>query len=246
MSDGGRSIDLELASLRSCESVGEIDAITQRLIEALGANQYVYLAVTYSESDDEPVDFWHLAGCDPNWTQRYLRQMGYWNDPFLQYAKLNSFPATGSDLNPLLTPAQARNLAEAANFGLRSHFVIPLQTRGLQRLSVFYVSSTSLPSEGGEARLLDKRIWFRALAHELHDWHTRASRERGGSRFDLGHREITILRMKGEGRSAQEIGAQLGITARTVHTAYNEINQKMKTRNIAESVAMARMHSVID
>ncbi|KWN04840.1 hypothetical protein WT83_30560 [Burkholderia territorii] len=246
MSDGGRSLDLELASLRSCESVGEIDAITQRLIESLGANQYVYLAVTYSESDDEPVDFWHLAGCDPNWTQRYLRQMGYWNDPFLQYAKLNSIPATGSELNALLTPAQARNLAEAADFGLRSHYVIPLQTRGIQRLSVFYVSCASQPSDGGEARLLEKRIWYRALAQELHDWHIRTSREHGGARFELVPREITILRMKGEGCSAQEIGDQLGITARTVNTAYIEINRKMKTRNIAESVAVARMRRVID
>lgn len=246
MSDGGRSIESEIASLRSCESAGEVDAIAQRLVETLGANQYVYLAVTYSEADDEPMDFWHLAGCDPNWTQRYLRQMGYWNDPFLQYAKLNTAPATGSELNPLLTPAQARNLAEAADFGLRSHLIIPLQSRGLQRLSVFYVSSINQPSDGGEARLMDRRIWFRALALEMHDWHTRLSRQHGGSRFDLDSREIEILRLKGAGRSAQEIGDQLGIAAKTVHNAYVEINGKMKTRNIAESVAMARMHRVID
>ncbi|WP_321967214.1 helix-turn-helix transcriptional regulator [Burkholderia cepacia] len=246
MSDGGRSIESEIASLRSCESVGEVDATTQRLVEALGANQYVYLAVTYSDEDDEPLDFWHLAGCDPNWTQRYLRQMGYWNDPFLQYAKVNTLPATGSELNPLLTPAQARNLAEAADFGLHSHLVIPLQTRGIQRLSVFYVSSANRPSDGGEDRLLDKRIWFRALALELHDWHTRSSRESGGSRFDLNPREVEILRLKGAGRSAQEIGDQLGIAPKTVHNAYVDINEKMKTRNIAQSVAMARMHRVID
>jgi DNA-binding NarL/FixJ family response regulator len=72
-----------------------------------------------------------------------------------------------------------------------------------------------------------------------------ATRREAVVRRSLSHREIEVLELVAEGKTAEQIGGQLGIAAHTVRTHVGHILRKLNARDRAHAVAVAFSTSLL-
>jgi hypothetical protein len=64
------------------------------------------------ELNGPTTDYRFLVGCNPEWIQIYQHRHWYSNDPYLQYARCNTAPAPGSNIQ--ITSAGQRDMRTTA------------------------------------------------------------------------------------------------------------------------------------
>lgn len=171
----------------------------------------------------------------------------------LPLAGLTAGPVPGADAG--LPPAWMPAPVQAGEGGmLRAQALGLLQSAGLQHLSVVGVSRPQCAEELETFFLLVSReplaapllnlmtpllhcAWRRVQAQELHLQHSPAHTAPGAQ--GVTERERQVLAWMRQGKSNQEIGLLLGISALTVKNHVQKILRKLCASNRAQAVAQA-------
>lgn len=227
-----------ISASEDCELAERVKAI----VSSLGGESYVFVAI-FPGVSAAPTTHRFLIGCSPEWCQMYNANKWYMTDPFLEYARSNTAPITGSEVM-LETQGQREMLAAASENGFRSGIVVPVHTSIAGRLGVLYIGSND-SQEIGEKRLVGHRLYFRALASELLDWFTRVSKlelveARGITELDL--RMMGFLKM---GFTAEDISRELDVSVKAVYGNYKKIKDKVGVSHISEAVKFAEVNDLL-
>jgi DNA-binding CsgD family transcriptional regulator len=231
-----------LNAIADCVNEAELVRVVRAFLQSLslGTLRFIFVAVKVVEGDDgsTPMEFRYLAGCSPALIQMYSQRRWYMNDPIISYALNHSAPLSGigDDEFPALSSGQRQFLDAMRSGGFRSFVAAPARTVDASRTGVLVVGSTV---ESHQA-LLGYRALFRAMSAELLEWRSREDARATQEQYRLTDGEIDILGMLSAGGSAEDIAARYGRSVRDVYrTFYSAINEKMGTKNIAESKRIA-------
>lgn len=173
------------------------------------------------------------------WTIHYLRSRYERIDPVIAQALQSPEPfqwGTGSS-SPSSSPEQQRVLDEAAQFGIRTGFTIPIHDgRGPIAAVTFAASQREAPFEiciNSHARVLQlMAMYFHAhVRRKLSDEHTI-----GGTL--LSPREFECLEWATRGKSAWEIGRILGLSRHTVASYLDNAKEKLGVRTIVQAATL--------
>jgi DNA-binding CsgD family transcriptional regulator len=196
------------------------------------------------ELNGPTTDYRFLVGCNPEWIQIYQHRHWYSNDPYLQYARCNTAPAPGSNIQ--ITSAGQRDMRTTARqYGFRSNLIVPAHSRATSLLGVLHVASEVEVEDGGEARLLEWRTLLRAMAMTLLDVRVSAQRNLMAEKFELDERDLTALRLVLIAEPAQEVAKRLGLSVASIYSIYSQINEKMHTRRINEAARLAQQYDLL-
>lgn len=201
--------------------------------EALGLRYFAYLVVP--EKQEVPV--YLLSSYPRNWTSYYLDRHYERVDPVILCAgqRLEPFAWSRSDTSAALSDAQCRLFDEAAQFGIRFGFTVPLQGTG--RVAALTVASDEkLPNFEAWAARHSRLLQLMALVLDIH-----VRRRRIGDRtvdgVKLSPRELECLELAALGNSAWQIGRRLEISQRTAAFHLHNAKQKLDVRSISQAVA---------
>ncbi|KAA0090519.1 helix-turn-helix transcriptional regulator [Trinickia soli] len=185
-----------------------------------------------------------LIGCSPEWIQIYQHRHWYSNDPYLQYARLNTSPAAGSTI-PVASAGQREMRDTAHQYGFHSNFIVPAHSRTTSLIGVLHVANDTAKEDGGEARLLQWRGFLRAIAATLLDVRVLAQHQLMVRRFELQERELAALRFVLVGEAAHEIARNLGLSVASIYSMYSRINGKLGTSRINEAARLAQRYELL-
>lgn len=172
------------------------------------------------------------------WTSHYLRSRYERIDPVIAQALQSPEPfqwGTGVP-SQFSSPEQQRLLDEAAQFGIRTGFTVPIHDgRGPIAALTFAANQREAPFEicvNSHARVLQlMAMYFHAhVRRKLTDEH------RIGE-IPLSPREFECLEWAAQGKSAWEIGCILGISRHTVASYLDNAKEKLGVRTIVQAAA---------
>jgi DNA-binding CsgD family transcriptional regulator len=199
---------------------------------ALDLSCFAYLAVP-RRTDGAPL---LISNYPSTWTEHYLRSHYERYDPVIIQALRHPEPFEwGSDLATQSKP-QRELFAEAATFGIRSGFTVPIHDdRGPIAAVTFAADERRARFERSvkeHARVLQlMAMYFHAHARR------RIADDRAIDGVSLSPREFECLKWAAQGKSAWEIGCILGISRHTVATYLGNTKTKLGVRTIVQAVA---------
>lgn len=171
------------------------------------------------------------------WTDRYLEQHYEKLDPVIRIAHERTEPFEwGFGLDRFaLSPVQAQLFDEAAQFGIRCGFTVPIQSKETSIAAVTFASDLRQPAFQHTIRR-NRRV-LQLMAISLH-CHVRRKLYPavGVQGLRLSPRERECLRWAAEGKSRWESGQILGLSPRTVKFHLDNAKAKLGVRTIAQAV----------
>jgi Autoinducer binding domain len=244
-SDGepGRLIEC-VGDIARCRDEGELTGHVRRIVRAMGADQWTYQSIS---SDDRAgaIEHRYLIGCAPGWIQRYLRDKRFMADPFVEYARRNVTPVTGSMIG--LADEAPRLAADARRYGVNSQMVVPVHAPASEVIGLLHVSHRRDPQQGGETLLWSSRVLFGALAGQLLGWQLTTVRRMAVDSFELDPSELDVLRVLCAGGYAHNVADMLRTSVRRVHrVVYPRICDKMRVSRIDEARKLAVTYGLIE
>lgn len=174
------------------------------------------------------------------WTIHYLRNNYQTIDPIIREALLTPEPFRwGRDFQSRTTSmAQQQLFDEAAQFGIRCGFTIPIHDgRGPIAALTFATDQREVPFENcikSHARVLQ----LMAMFFHSHVRRKLANRTKLGE-IVLSRRELECLEWASQGKSASDIGCILGISRHTVASYLEHAKEKLGVRTVVQAVLAA-------
>ena len=171
------------------------------------------------------------------WTTHYLQRNYERFDPVIIQALGQPEPFEWGLGIASLAPAKSRELfEEAARFGIRHGFTIPIHNDGGPVAAVTFAADERRPqferTISQHARVLQLMAMY---------FHAHAQRQIGSNQpiadVSLSPREAECLEWAAQGKSAWEIGTILGISRHTVATYLENAKTKLGVRTIVQAVA---------
>jgi LuxR family transcriptional activator of conjugal transfer of Ti plasmids len=171
------------------------------------------------------------------WTTHYLQRHYERFDPVIIQALGYPEPFEwGLELGLLATSKSQELFEEAARFGIRHGFTIPIHNESGPVAAVTFASDERRPqferTISEHARVLQLMAMY---------FHAHAQRTIGSNRpiadASLSPREAECLEWAAQGKSAWEIGTILGISRHTVATYLENTKTKLGVRTIVQAVA---------
>jgi len=89
-----------LSSLEDSAYDGDAHVILMSLLTGLNVDGYIFSSISL-KPDGQAASYQFLIGCNPEWMQIYQHRHWYSNDPYLEYSRSNTKPATGSSFSQL-------------------------------------------------------------------------------------------------------------------------------------------------
>jgi LuxR family transcriptional activator of conjugal transfer of Ti plasmids len=220
-----------------CESadVAELRAGMANAAAALELNCFAYLSMA-TQSNAEPQ---HITTYPPSWTAHYLRNHYVRLDPVVTEALSSREPfAWGLGVGtPPLSISQQQLFDEAASFGIRCGFTIPIHDgRGP-------IAAVTFAADEQHAADFRRRIeeHGRVLQLMAMYFHAHARRklipDRVVDGIGLSPREFQCLEWAAQGKSAWEIGRILGISRRTAAFHLDNAKARLGVHSICQAVA---------
>jgi len=243
-SDGepGRLIDA-VGDIARCRDEGELTEQVRRITRAMGADQWTYHSISRDDRTGR-IEHRYLIGCAPGWIQRYLRDKRFMTDPFVEYARRNVTPVTGSMIG--LAEGALRLAADARRYGVNSQMVVPVHAPASEVIGLLHVSNRREPQRGGETLLWSNQVLFCALAGQLLGWQVTAVRRMAFDTFELDLSELAVLRVLCAGGYADNVAEMLRISVRRVHrVVYPGICKKMSVPRIDDARKVATLYGLI-
>ncbi|MFM0019492.1 helix-turn-helix transcriptional regulator [Paraburkholderia azotifigens] len=239
----GRLIDC-VGDIARCRDEGELTGQVRRIVRAMGADQWTYQSISGDERA-EAIEHRYLIGCAPGWIQRYLRDKRFMTDPFVEYARRNVTPVTGSMIG--LADEAPRLAADARRYGVNSQMVVPVHAPASEVIGLLHVSHRGDPQQGGETRLWSSRVLLGALAGQLLGWQLTTVRRMAVDSFELDPSELEVLRVLCAGGYADNVATTLRTSVRRVHRVlYPRICDKMRVSRIDEARKLAVAYGLIE
>lgn len=176
-----------------------------------------------------------LDGWPHAWLARYLEANHLPHDPCAQYCRTSVTPFTWNEIPPKLLsgPRTLQVMNEAGEHGFRAGLCIPLHTiDGFRGLS-FAGDRVELPP--GARRMLTILAVYACVSAEA------AGRKAGEQKsiVRLTPREREVLRWIAVGKTVDEIGAILKVSAHTVTEHLKKIRIKLEATNTVHAVVKA-------
>lgn len=222
-------------SLLECVDIQDIHDCLLQITTAFDLSCFAYLSMP-----DKPGRHAELISTYPrDWTKRYLQEHYERIDPVIQHAHLEEDPFEwGPKIGPSrISQAQHQLFDEAAQFGIRYGFTIPIQS-GRDRLSAL-TFATDEPNPSFR-RSVEKKSDVLQLSAML--LHAHACRVRHGDRriggVTLSSRQFECLKWAARGKSATDIGSILNISPRTVAFHIESAKAKLGVRTTTQAVAL--------
>ena len=229
--------------LMSAEDDSELAECVRSLVVALGGDSYVFVSLHPGDTTSSRATHRFLIGCRPEWCQMYNANKWYMTDPFLEYARNNTEPITGSGI-VTKTQGQRDMLAAASKNGFRSGIVVPVHTSDTERMGVLYVGSDDSELVG-EKRLTAQRLYFRALAQELLDWFIRMTKREVIEAHAITDKDLLVVGYLKDGFTAEDIAREMDVSVQTVYGNYKRIKDKLGVSHISEAVKFADVHDLL-
>jgi DNA-binding CsgD family transcriptional regulator len=220
----------------------EPDAFFRSTRNLYGLKNISYLGVNLPTSDGTPYYVHNTYSED--WLSRYHTERYLSVDPIIRLGLKAMLPVDWSDI-PNLTPEQRRMFGESCEFGVGSQgLTFPLH--GLHgETAVFSIASD-----------FSKAEWFNFKRSHLRDmriiadfFHQRVLKDALGPNADaeleLTDRELECLKWSAEGKTYEDTGTLLGISARTVRFFLENARHKLGSLNTTHAVASAMLRGLI-
>lgn len=221
---------------RLAESVDAMD-LHQAMAEAAGAVDlpcFAYLVLSSRPDDKARL----ISSYPADWTRRYLESRYERLDPVIRQTLDRSRPFQwGLDAAPCrLSRRQQQLLEEAAAFGIRCGFTIPIYD-GRSAVASITFAADGRPS----AFRCTVEAHAEALQLMAFFFHAHARRKLASQRVvegvTLSPREFECLQWSARGKSAWEIGRILGISRRTASFHLDNTKAKLGVRTMRQAVA---------
>lgn len=201
---------------------------------ALDLSCFAYLSVPRGRHDKTQL----ISTYPSAWTSYYL-QNGYERlDPVIIRAR--------SDLEPFEWGAQVGTCAlsakqlqlfdEAAEFGIRCGFTVPIHDRHGQVAAVTFAADLRHPAFGRAIEAYGRVLQLMAMYFHAHACRKLAP-HRAIDGVVLSPREFECLEWAAQGKSAWDIGRILGISRRTAAFHLENAKAKLGVRSICQAVA---------
>jgi DNA-binding CsgD family transcriptional regulator len=179
------------------------------------------------------------------WTTHYLQRHYERFDPVIIQALGQPEPFKWGLGVRSSEPKSNELLEEAARFGIRYGFTVPIHNRSGPIAAVTFAADEQKPqferSISEHARVLQLMAMY---------FHTYAQRRVGADRpaacVSLSPREAECLEWAVQGKSAWEIGTILGISRHTVATYLENAKTKLGVRTIVQAVARITASKMIE
>ena len=194
---------------------------------------FAYLAMpSHSKAPPQLISTYPAA-----WTVHYMRQRYERFDPVIVEALKSPEPFQwGHDTARNRSPAQRQLFDEAASFGIRCGFTIPIHDLHGPVAAVTFASDTS---QGAFGRTIEKQsavlqlmaIYFHAHARR------KLAPDRVVDGITLSPREYECLEWAARGKTAWEISRIVGISRRTAAFHLENAKAKLGVHSIAQAVA---------
>jgi LuxR family transcriptional regulator, activator of conjugal transfer of Ti plasmids len=178
-----------------------------------------------------------ISNYPAQWTSHYLQQHHERLDPVIRRVQYGTEPFEwGPDLNfSVLSPQQLELLADAAAFGIRYGYTVPIHDRHGRLAAVTFAS----PERGPVFRhcIEHNGPLLQLMAHCFHAHARRKRTDRAIDGVTLSPREIACLEWAAQGKTAWEIGRILGIERRTAAFHLDNAKSKLGVHSVCQAVA---------
>jgi len=221
--------------LAESTDVGSLRTGMAEVATALDLNCFAYLSVP-DQSNSEPQ---HITTYPSSWTTHYLRNHYERLDPVIAKALGSPEPFDwGLDLRAgRLSKSQQQLFDEAAGFGIRCGFTVPIHA-GRGPIAAVTFAADEPRSAAFRRRVEDHRRVLQLIAVYFHAHaRHRLSSGRIVSGVALSPREYQCLEWAAQGKTAWETARIIGISRYTVATYLENAKAKLGVRTIVQAVA---------
>lgn len=215
-------------------AASDANALSEAMAEATKAMQlssFAYLSISPEQIAPRLITNYPTA-----WTQHYLRSGYQLCDPVVRHAVAQFRPFMwGPNMNlPLYSNQQNDFLIEAAMFGIRHGYTIPIHDSSGPKAAVTFAADERRPSFN---RCIEENAG--ALQLMAFSFHAQAQRtldlRRDLDGVSLSPREVDCLAWVAQGKSAWEIGRILGISHHTVASYLDSAKKKLNVRTVVQA-----------
>lgn len=229
-----------LDSIRATRSEPRLAHLVSTVLASRGQAPAKYIFASYQLSNREQGISWcHFMseGCF-SLLQKFVQRRWYMNDLFLEYARSNSAPCPGDQIE-IRSAGQRQTFDAFAEAGFSTGVISPARTAG--ESFVAYLLVAGMSDARSQELMLRRRHTLRVLAAELVEWRAEARARAATDEYKLSARDIEVLRMLSRGMAAAPIAQALKLSANQVHRrVYPEIVEKLRVRHISEAAKAAR------
>lgn len=173
------------------------------------------------------------------WTKRYLNEHYERLDPVIVQAhdRIEPFMWGFEAVGPVISQAQAQLFDEAAMFGIRCGFTIPIRD-GRGPIAAVTFASDRRHRDFQKTIRVNQRV-LQLMSICLHSYARRKFySEETVNGAKLSPRELECLRWAAHGKSAWDIATILGIAERTVVFHFENAKHKMNVRTLRQAIAI--------
>jgi len=228
-----------LEALERAPSILKVKEVFRRAVERFGFTSFLCSAPPRPEEGSvDPVlfDAWSR-----DWRQRYSKRRHYLHDPMLRELQRTADPFTWDAVAARSphSPDEQRVMDEAADFGMRGGFVVPIYGVGGQ---LHAVTMTGLdPQTDSQARAELHLISIYAYARAKH-----LKKRHGVPPVTLRPREQQVLQWATSGKTDWEIGQILGISESAAHKHIENVKRRMgvgtRVQAIVEAIRQGQVY----
>jgi LuxR family transcriptional activator of conjugal transfer of Ti plasmids len=217
-------------------SASTSDALRDGMSQAaagLDLSCFAYLSMPDKKGGEAGV----ISNYPSAWTARYLQRHYERLDPVISRALRRPEPFEwGLGVGSLARPKSQELFEEAAKFGIRYGFTIPIHNDRGPIAAVTFAADERRPQFERTISEHARVLQLMAMCFHAHA-KRRISRNRPIGGASLSPREAECLEWAAQGKSAWEIGTILGISRHTVTTYLENAKTKLGVRTIVQAVA---------
>lgn len=222
-------------SLAESADVGTLRTGMTEAALALDLSCFAYLSVPRQSN----METQHITTYPPNWTAHYLRNHYERLDPVIAEALSSPEPFDwGLEVRPRrLSRSQQQLFDEAAGFGIRCGFTIPIHD-GRGPIAAVTFAADEPRSAAFRRRVKEQRRVLQLMAMYFHAHARRKlTPDRVVDGVTLSPRELQCLEWAAQGKTAWETARIIGISRHTVATYLENAKTKLDVRTIVQAVA---------
>lgn len=220
-----------LNQLLECNSPDELQRRTDRHVQGLGFDHWVYTNSASNAREPYQFDQYPVA-----WMVHYASQRYFGIDPVVHHCRQRTTPCLWSSAPSNFSgEMHTAFFREAADYGLRSGIGIPIHGPSGQWGMVSAAQGSELQARDMLRNLAELHV----LATFMHEAGHRFFSPHAQEQVHLTSREIDTLRWAAEGKTSWEIGQLIGIAERTVIFHLNNAAKKLGVLGRRQAVARA-------
>ncbi|MFB9267622.1 LuxR family transcriptional regulator [Bradyrhizobium erythrophlei] len=218
-----------LSSAEDADDFAETMAITAT---ALDLSYFAYLSMPRRVGKNPLV----ISTYPSNWVTHYVRNHYERLDPIITHALENTEPFQwGSELLPSqISPAQQGFLGEAAEFGIRQGFTVPIHDGQSPVAALTFATDQRRPQFEKCIDLHARVLQLMAICFHAHV-RRKLSHEMTIHGILLSPRELECLEWAAQGKTKWEIGQILGISRNTAAYYLNSARDKLGVRTVIQA-----------